>query len=217
MNADLSARVGEKTYRRFGRWQHAFWWHGLRALMFLSCVHAVIAASLLPIFGALTAMLYVVIPPIVTIIAYDAIKDAPLFALLCLALAIGATAVLWPLARTVARALPFFPRIFSLLIFAIWLPTLSAESLRWALIQNEIVQARPQCHGAMTLLASLQYRNDLNDFDYGFPPHAWMLKDGTMQLWSYRSLRFEPAPGWRGVHDCETAIQAANPSIGQQW
>jgi len=136
--------------------QRWFWRHALRVAAFLVCMHAIVAVSLLPIFGALIAVVYVVVPPMATMAAYEAIDAAPLFALLCLALAVVASATLWPLARAVAHALPFFPRIFALLALAIWVPTLSAESLRWALIQNEIVQTQPQCHGARTLLASLR-------------------------------------------------------------
>ncbi|MBP6749058.1 MAG: hypothetical protein KA144_05420 [Xanthomonadaceae bacterium] len=198
--------------------QRWFWRHTLRVAAFLVCAHAIVAVSLVPIFGMLLAMFYAVFPPAASIAAYDAIQDAPLFALLCFALAIIATGTLWPIAKAVVNALPFFPRIFALLALAIWVPTLSAESLRWALIQHEIVQTQPQCHGARTLLASLRTRNEfLADFDHGRIPHAWMLKDGEVHLWSYRRLRFEPAPGWRGIANCADAARATDPLAGQRW
>lgn len=204
-------------------WRHtirerAFWRHALRVAALLGCAHAIVAISLVPIFGTLIAMAYAVIPPMATFAAYESIRVAPLFALLCLALAVVATGTLWPLARAVAHALPFFPRIFALLLLAIWVPTLSAESLRWALVQNEIVETQPQCHGARTLMASLRARNEfLADFDHGRIPHAWMLKDGIVQLWSYRRLRFEPAPGWRGIATCADAARETDPHTGQRW
>lgn len=198
--------------------ERSFWRHALRVAAFLVCAHAIVAASLLPIFGTMVSVMYAIVPPMATMAAYEAIDAAPLFALLCLALALVAAGTLWPLARAVAHALPFFPRMFALLALAIWVPTLSAESLRWALIQNEIVQAQPQCHGAQTLLASLRARNEfLADFDHPRMPHAWMLKDGEVRLWSYRRLRFEPAPGWRGIANCADAARATDPLEGQRW
>lgn len=210
-------------HQRQSFWRHtirqpAFWRHALRVVAFLACAHAIVAVSLVPIFGTLIAMAYTVIPPMATFAAYESIKVAPLFALLCLALAVVATGTLWPLARAFGHALPFFPRIFALLLLAIWVPTLSAESLRWGLVQNEIVEAQPQCHGARTLMASLRARNEfLADFDHGRIPHAWMLKDGIVQLWSYRRLCFEPAPGWRGIATCADAARETDPHTGQRW
>ena len=209
--------------QRYSFWRHtirqgAFWWHALRVLAFLACAHTIVAVSLVPIFGILVAMVYTVIPPMATFAAYESIRVAPLFALLCLALAVVAAGTLWPLARTVAHALPFFPRIFALLLLAIWVPTLSAESLRWALMQNEIVQTQPQCHGSRTLLASVRARNEfLADIDHRRIPHGWMLKDGEIRLWSYRRLRFEPAPGWRGIATCADAARETDPHAGQRW
>lgn len=198
--------------------QRVFWRHALRVFAFLTCAHAIVALSLVPIFGMLIAMIYVAIPPAASVVAYDAIERAPSFALSCLALAAVAAGTLWPLAKAVAGALPFIPRIFALLVLTIWVPTLSAESLRWALIQNEIVRAKPQCHDARTLMASLRARNAfLADFDHGRMPHAWMLKDGDIRLWSYRRMRFEPAPGWRGIANCADATRATDPNAGQRW
>lgn len=227
MHARTNARIDApphdpRRFRNFWRQtirQRAFWRHAFRVFAFLLCAHAIVAASLVPIFGMLTAVVYVAVPPMASIAAYDAIQSAPLFAALCTALALVAAGTLWPVARAVAAEVPLLARTLALLGLAIWVPTLSAESLRWALMQHEILQAQPQCHGERTLMASLRARNAfLADFDHGPSPHAWMLKDGEMRLWSYRRMRFEAAPdGGGGALDCRTAANLTDPSVGQRW
>lgn len=163
-------------------------WHTLRVLSWLISMHLFTASQLWPIAGSFIAMLYLCFPPILSFAVYGAAQAAPLFTLLCCACVLGIAALLWPLVSQACRAVPWLLRTLLVLAFAIWLPALSGESVRWLLMRSALSDARPDCFFTSTLADSLRQRFEFDDMR---DPHAWMIRDGHYWHWSYRRLRFE--------------------------
>lgn len=162
--------------------------------MSLAALHATVTASLIPILGV-HSLLYAVLPPVAAVILVDDMRTAPLFAMLVS----GTVLCLWfglrgPLAA-VGGSLPRRAKWMLWAVLAVWLPTLCGESVRWALMRTTLAQADTACHGTRTLVASVRDHYSL-DFEVFREPHAWLIRGGEAWLWSYRTLRFEHAPGW---------------------
>ncbi len=166
----------------------------LKIALSLAALHLAVAVQLIPVIG-LFAAIYVSFPPIIFFVAYDTASASPLFALI----ASGTSLTIFlGLHNALKQSLQRFPRLAKWLVLsslAIWIPVGCGEAVRWSLMQVRIASAEPQCHETTTLLASLRQRYGFN-FDGNRQTHAWMIRNGEAWLWSYRSLRFEPAPDW---------------------
>lgn len=171
----------------------------LKIALSLAALHLAVAVQLIPVIG-LFAAIYVSFPPIIFFVAYDTATASPLFALVVSSTSLS---IFLGLRSAQNEALQRFPRLakwLALSTLAIWIPVGCGEAVRWSLMQARIASAEPQCHETTTLLASLRQRYGFN-FDGNRQTHAWMIRNGEAWLWSYRSLRFEPAPDWYRTSD----------------
>ncbi|MFZ5638059.1 MAG: hypothetical protein ACOY82_15885 [Pseudomonadota bacterium] len=168
----------------------------VKGALMLAVLHATVATALIPILGAWT-VLYAVFPPYLLFIAWDCVGIAPLFATLIVAA--GGLSVL-ALRTSFATAMGRMPRLAGRMLIvalALWIPIGCGEVLRWALMHNQLTRSDTRCHDTRSLIASLKQRY-ASGFGEHRQPHAWKVEYGTAWLWSYRSLRFEPAPDWLG-------------------
>ncbi|MEQ1513386.1 MAG: hypothetical protein ABL934_11995 [Lysobacteraceae bacterium] len=181
----------------------------LKAVLALAALHIAITVQLFPVIGFFAAI-YAAFPPIIFFIAYDTAAASPLFA----SIALGVSSLAWlglrgALSGSVAR-LPHAAKWLVWATLAIWIPVACGEGVRWSLMQIRIANATPHCHETSTLLAALQRRNTFGH-DELREPHAWMVSNGEVWLWSYRSLRFEAAPDWYRasslIEDCKRSAQ----------
>jgi hypothetical protein len=171
----------------------------LKIALSLAVLHLAIAVQLIPVIG-LFAAIYVSFPPIIFFVAYDTASASPLFALITSGTSLS---IFLGLRSAQSETLQRFPRLakwLALSTLAIWIPVGCGEAVRWSLMEVRIASAEPQCHETTTLLASLRQRYGFN-FDGNRQTHAWMIRHGEAWLWSYRSLRFEPAPDWYRTND----------------
>lgn len=192
--SSLSASASSTSTKPTKRAKSSWLWRCLRFCFWLVVLHVATAAQLLPIIGFFAA-LYLVFPPILGFIAWDSIRIAPMFAVLALGPCLALLAPLLRLSRELSSRLPRPLVVLCWITAAIWLPVAAGETLRFCLMETRIAVAEPECHDTQSLLMSLRERNAF-DFDHRPEPHAWMIDDGQIRLWSYKTLNFEPAPGW---------------------
>jgi hypothetical protein len=171
-------------------------WASFRVFSWLAGTHVLIASQLWLTAGAWTAMIYLVLPPMASSLFFGAIGSAPLFALFCFTLVLAIIGALCPFARWAARAVPFLLKTPLGAVCLIWIGMLSGESMRGLWMTWALLEARPQCYETASFARSLRERLDL---EFERQPHAWMISGGTVRLWSYRTLRFEPAANWSGA------------------
>ena len=159
-------------------------------------VHLFVALQVGLIFGPFEAILYAFMPFMLLGAALNLMGTAPLFALLCVAPPLAALAGGAPLLRLAnARLAPWLRRL-AWIALAIWLPLACGEGLRALLMRPVLAGTPAACQGQVDLFVSIQRK-----VPSGRPrrPHAWVIRNGQPWLWSYRSLRFEPAPDWPGA------------------
>jgi hypothetical protein len=170
-------------------------WTSFRVLLWLAGIHLLIASQLWLTVDAWIAMIYLMLPPIASSLVFDAIGSAPLFALFGFTLMLAIIGALWPFARWAIQAAPFPLKTPLAIVCLIWLGMLSGESMRGLWMTWALLEARPHCYETASFAHSLREKIGLG-FDR--QPHAWMISGGMIRLWSYRSLRFEPAVNWSG-------------------
>lgn len=170
--------------------EHAY---GVGTLLLLHCF---IASQISLILNLWEAIVYTIMPVVIFTNAVDLVGSAPLFASLCIApamLAFGGIRRILRLAKT--RLSPVIC-MFIWIALLLWLPVICGEGLRQALMEPVLSSTPQQCHGSADLFESMQSKLSSDGFRL---PHAWVIRDGQPWLWSYRSLRFEPAPDWVGA------------------
>jgi len=188
------ARAAEATLSPHAQTRPGWLERQLRGATTLFVLHLFVAFNLLPIMSWMT-LLYFIFPPFLAMQAWAMTQRAPLFATIvlgvcCVMLAPSLEAVRGRLARIGRRG-----RLLIWTAIAIWLPIFGGEAVRASMMHTHIAVAAPECHATRSLLTSLRIRATF-DVYRGPKPHAWMVRDGIAWLWSYRTLRFEPAPNW---------------------
>jgi hypothetical protein len=172
--------------------------NGIALLFALGLTHVTLSLQALPVVG-LAAIAYLFFPPLACVDAWDATTRAPLFALMACGSGAMLAAVAWSAAWVRAARLPRPLRWTLVASLSLWALVASGEAVRIALMHTQLTDSTPACHRTWSLTASLDQR-------YGWGsdmrhPHAWRVRGDTVSLWSYRTLRFEPAPGWYGAGD----------------
>lgn len=164
----------------------------------LAVVHVAIGIQMIPVIGVFAAI-YLSFPPILFFVAYDTAGESPLFATVALGTSLPFYLGLRCAWRESVARWPHLGKWLAMTTLAIWIPVGCGDAIRWSLMQTRIGNTDPQCYETSSLLASLlaslRQRYSLN-FDGSREPHAWMVRNGEVWLWSYRSLRFEAAPEW---------------------
>lgn len=146
------------------------------------------------VFGPLLAFGSLIFPPLLAIAVWQEFERAPVFGAIVVATAtLAAIALRMPMRRLCARLGPTW-RIVAVGSFAFWTGYAAGETIRRTMVTIATRNVAADCHGAMTLRASLD-----GAWKDGRPPHGWKVEHGVAWLWSYRSLRFEPAPEWVGA------------------
>ena len=142
------------------------------------------------------ALAHAFIPPLLPTRAAGMIARAPLFALLCLTMAVMMLAVASISLGQALRSRGQWARILTMTVAIFWTPVLCGELVRIALIEPTLASVRAECHGSLLLTESIR-----SHLDGGPPrtPHAWVVHGREVRLWSYRTLAFVPAPGWSGA------------------
>ncbi|TXH67932.1 MAG: hypothetical protein E6Q88_10190 [Lysobacteraceae bacterium] len=182
-------------------------------------LHLFVASQIMAIFGVAVAIAYAIFPPVLGYIAYDLVwRGNALLALLITAPVL--TVVPW-LHATLQAALARLPRVLRLMAWMaliIWLSVAGGEIVRWLLMQIRIGYSPPQCHDSSLLISSLRQRYAFFDFDHRPHPHAWLIRDDVVWLWSYKRLDFVAAPAWSGTeaalsqcHSATTHMPASSP------
>lgn len=167
--------------------------YGVRAVL---GVHCFIACQIALILNLWEAIIYTIIPIVLFNNAFELVRSAPLFALLCIAPAMMTFGVIRNMLRLTQTRLSPLIRMLIWIALSMWLPVTCGEGLRQTLMEPVLSRTSPQCHGSVDLFESMQRKLSSDGFRL---PHAWVIRDGQPWLWSYRSLRFEPAPDWVGA------------------
>jgi hypothetical protein len=189
MNTSLSAPAAKPSEEK----RRVHWF---RLAVSLVVLHVAIAVQLIPVIGFFVAI-YLLFPPMIFFVAYDTASDGPLFAVIALGTSLLVCLGLRSAWQASMSRWPRLAKWLALATLAIWIPLGCGEAIRWTLMQTSIANAHTECYGTSTLLASLRQRYSLG-FEGYLEPHAWMIRNGEVWLWSYRSLRFEPVPnGYR--------------------
>jgi hypothetical protein len=169
----------------------------LRVAVTLLVLHGAAATALIPVLGG-WVLLYVVFPPFLPYIVWDGWTTAPHFATLAFGTALLPALAAKRVHAAVGARLPKSMRWSAGIVLALWIPLVCGESVRWALMNSALMQSDPRCHGTRSLVASIRQRYT-HGYDESREPHAWVIRGGQGWLWSYRSLRFEPASEWVGA------------------
>ena len=185
--------------------------NGIAWLFALGVAHVALSAQLLPVVG-LAAIAYLFFPPFACLDAWDATMRAPLFALMVCGSASMLMAMVWSAARAHAARLPRPLRWTLAASLSLWMLIAAGEGISTALMDTQLAGIAPACSETESLTASLQQR-------YGWGsdvrlPHAWRVRGDTVSLWSYRTLRFEPAPDWYGAADAIAQCRSGHRSTG---
>lgn len=164
---------------------------GLRGLLGL---HLFTAWNLWLIVGPVTAVVHVFFPPWFPLNVVRMVLRAPIFA--SLSLVAAAFLVLWAyrLSKPVLRSTGPWPRRLLATAAILWAPMLCAEVVRVVLMRPALAVVGPECRGTASAFESLEAH--IAD-ERPRRPHAWRVRNGVAELWSYRSLRFEPAGAWQ--------------------
>jgi hypothetical protein len=169
----------------------------LSLLFALGTTHAVLSLQLIPVVG-LMAFVHAVFPPMGAWVAIELATRAPLFALMVYGSGTMLMWALWAASQPTRTQLPRPLRWMLVASLSLWAVVGCGEGVRAALMETQLMGDARACHETRSLTASLRQRYAF-EFDGGRRPHAWRVRGGEVALWSYRTLRFEPAPAWSGA------------------
>lgn len=167
--------------------------YGVRTVLGL---HGFIACQIALILDLWEAIIYTIMPLVLFTNTVELVRSAPFFALLCIAPAMMMFGVIRSMLRLTQTRLSPLMRMLTWIALCMWLPVTCGEGLRQALMEPVLSSTPRQCRGNVDLFESMQRKLSSDDFRL---PHAWVIRNGQSWLWSYRSLRFEPAPDWVGA------------------
>jgi len=159
-------------------------------------VHCFIACQIALILNLREAIIYTIMPIVLFDSAFELVRSAPLFAMLCIAPVMMTFGVIRSMLRLMRTRLSPLMRTLVWIALSMWLPVTCGEGLRQTLMEPVLSRTPPQCRGSIDLFESMQSKLSSDGFRL---PHAWVIRDGQPWLWSYRSLRFESAPDWVGA------------------
>ena len=176
--------------------------NGIALLLALGVTHVALSLQALPVVGWL-AIAHLFFPPAGVYGAWELAVAAPLFALMVYGGGATFAGVLWSAAQSLRVRLPRPLRWTLAASLSLWALVATGEGTRTALMETQLTDSPPACHETWSLMASLRQRYVLafDEFEGGRHPHAWRVRGDTVSLWSYRTLRFEPAPAWSGAED----------------
>lgn len=166
---------------------------GLRGLFAL---HLVLAWNIGMLLGPWAGLAHAFFPPVIPLLFARIAVRLPDFTILCL---LAAAMILLPMhavSKRPLRSLAPWPRHALRITVIVWTPMLCAELIRAQLMQPGLAAVPAQCRGAASAVESLQLH--LSE-ERPMAPHAWRVRNQTAELWSYRTLRFEPAGAWHGA------------------
>lgn len=177
----------------------------------LLVLHCFIASQISLILNLWEAIVYTIMPVVIFTNAVELVNSAPLFASFCIAPAMLAFGGIRRILRLAKTRLPPLIYMLTWIALLLWLPVICGEGLRRALMEPVLSSTPQQCRGSVDLFESMQRKLSSDGFRL---PHAWVIRDGQPWLWSYRSLRFEPAPDWVGAQpfsdDCPLSGQTGS-------
>lgn len=185
--------------------------NGITLLFALGVAHVALSLQALPVVGVL-AIAHLFFPPMGVYGVWDVATRAPLFALMVYGGGATFAGVLWSTAQSLRARLPRPLRWTFAASLSLWALVAAGEGIRTALMETQLTDSAPACHETWSLMASLRQRYEW-EWDGGRHPHAWRVRGDTVSLWSYRTLRFEPAPAWSGAED---AIAQCRSGIARQ-
>lgn len=162
----------------------------------LFALHLVLAWNIVIMLGPWQALAQTFFPPLLPVQFARIAVRLPDFTILCF---VAAAMILLPLHALSKRSLQSlipWPRHALRITVIVWTPMLSAELIRAQLMQPGLAAVPTECRGAASAVESLQLH--LSE-ERPLRPHAWRVRDQTAELWSYRTLRFEPAGAWHGA------------------
>lgn len=178
---------------------------GLRGLLAL---HVFTAWNLWMLIGPVSGIVHLFFPPWFPLNAVRMVVRAPVFGSLCLVAATFLVLSAYLLSKPLLRSLGPWPRRLLAIVAILWAPMLCAEMLRFVLMQPALAAVPPECRGTASAFESLEIH--LAD-EPPKQPHAWRVRNETTELWSYRSLRFEPAGAWHGADIAISRCHANDP------
>lgn len=173
--------------------------NGIALLFALGVAHVALSLQALPVVGVL-ALAHLFFPPIGAYGVWEVATRAPLFALMVYGGGATLAVLLWSATRARVARLPRPLRWTLAASLSLWALVGTGEGIRTALMETQLMDTAPACHETWPLTVSLRQRYEW-DWDGGRHPHAWRVRGDMVSLWSYRSLRFEPAPAWSGAED----------------
>ncbi|MGN6151296.1 MAG: hypothetical protein ACTHOH_04700 [Lysobacteraceae bacterium] len=176
--------------------------NGIALLFALGVAHVALSLQALPVVGLL-AIAHLFFPPAGAWGLWDLAVAAPLFALMVYGGGATCAGLLWSAAQSLRARLSRPLRWAFAASLALWALVAAGEGIRLTLMHTQLTDSPRACHATWSLMASLRQRYTLafDEFEDGRHPHAWRVRGDTVSLWSYRTLRFEPAPGWYGAAD----------------
>jgi len=191
--------------------------NGLSLLFALGLAHVALSVQLLPVAGLL-AVAHLFFPPMGAYGAWEVATRAPLFALIVYGGGAMLAWALWAASQPMRARLPRPLRWTLVGSLSLWAVVGVGEGVRAALMETQLTDDPPACHETRSLMASLRQRYAFDRFDeFGDRrPHGWRVRGDAVSLWSYRTLRFEPAPAWSGadaaVAACRTGLRSRDPA-----
>lgn len=180
--------------------------NGITLLFALGVAHVALSLQALPVVGVL-AIAHLFFPPMGAWGLYELAVAAPLFALMVYGGGATVAGLLWSAAQSLRARLPRPLRWAFVASLSLWALVGTGEGIRTALMETQLMDSAPACHETWSLMASLRQRYEW-EWDGGRHPHAWRVRGDTVSLWSYRTLRFEPAPAWSGMEDAITQCRS---------
>ncbi len=174
--------------------------NGIALLFALGLAHVALSLQALPVVGVL-AIAHLFFPPMGVYGVWDVATRAPLFALMVYGGGTTFAVMLWSATRDRVASWPRPLRWTLAASVSLWALVGTGEGIRTALMETQLTDTAPACNETWSLMASLRQRYVLafDEFEGGRHPHAWRVRGDTVSLWSYRTLRFEPAPAWSGA------------------
>lgn len=180
--------------------------NGITLLFALGVAHVALSLQALPVVGVL-AIAHLFFPPMGVYGVWDVATRAPLFALMVYGGGATFAVVLWSATRDRVASWPRPLRWTLAASLSLWALVGTGEGIRMALMETQLTDSAPACHETWSLMSSLRQRYEW-DWDGGRHPHGWRVRGDTASLWSYRTLRFEPAPDWYGAEDAITQCRS---------
>lgn len=185
---------------------------GLRGLFGL---HLVLAWNIGMMLGPGAALAQAFFPPVLPLQFARIAVHLPDFTLLCLPAAAVILLLLHAVSKRALQSFSPWPRHALRITVIAWIPLLCAELIRAQLMQPGLAAVPVECRGASSAFESLHLH--LTE-ERPMGPHAWRVRNQTAELWSYRTLRFEPASAWSGaeivIARCHEAYRPRTTSGG---